>query len=70
MSSSSQKQMRATAFVDALDAYLEAKAVYEKAAARCKKNYDSVIYDVVHVEQDAMDGARNNLVYAVRDIQD
>jgi hypothetical protein len=70
MSADSVRWMRAKEFVDSLDTYIEAKAAYDKAAARCTKQHGMVIYDLLHVEKDARDKARDALVYVVRDIQE
>jgi hypothetical protein len=69
MSSTDLKYRNAADAVDALDAYLDARAEYDAAKAQCEENHGVVIYDVIHKEQDAKDDARARLYYALRAVQ-
>lgn len=69
MSNTDLKYRNAADAVDALDAYLDARAEYDAAKANCQLGYGYVLDDVVRNEQDAKDDARQRLFHALRAVQ-
>lgn len=63
-----KSQRKAEAFVDALDAYLDARTVLEKANADIELGYGYRIADLVSNEHSACEKARNALKAAAQDL--